>query len=415
VTLLSSGLTILKVKLRRSADVIEDRDLTIQSGFVPSALLLKPTATGQPVSVRSALQVPEVLACVRVLSDAAASLPLKLYRDTTGGRIEVRSGHTYDLLQRPAPATTSGNLIGTLVANLVLHGTAYLAKYRDADGNIAQLGTLSPERVFWRVKDGVPVYTITLLDGSVQQATPRDLIHLRGLSIDGYQGVSPVQLCADAIALSAAMIQHAGRYFQNDARPSGLLRVPAGPQADEQVENLRAAWEGRHSGAQGAHRIAVVTGEISFDSISMNPEQSQFAELRQQAVTQIARAFRVPPWMIAASDASSLTYSNAETQSQAFVDHSLRPWLTCIEQAVTADADLCMGSLCASFDFSHLLRGDSVARAAYYQAGIRDGWLQPAEARVMEGLPPLPAGATTPDMTVSAMADHFAAAEEAPA
>jgi len=417
VTLLSGGLTILKVKLRRSADVIEDRDLTAESGYFP-AVMLRPTATGEPVSVRTALRVPEVWACCRVLSDAAASLPLRLYRRTAdGSRSEVTSGQTFDLLAHPAPAVTAGNLIGSLVLRLALNGEAWLAKYRDPEGNLEQLGIIPNERVYWQIKDGQPLYTITALNGTVQQATPRDLVHLRGMSLDGYRGLSCVAECADAIALCVAQQDHAGRYFRNDARPSGILTVPSGPTAEEQVENLRLAWEQRHGGVDNAHRIAVVTGEVSFDPISMTAEQSQFAQQREMAVRQIARAFRVMPWMIAASDAGSLTYSNTEQQAQAFIDWSLRPWLTVVEQALTADADLCMGSLVAEFDYSHLLRGDQAARAAYYTQALAGGWLTRDEVRAQEGLPPMPAGAA-PTMTVAAMADHFAAdpaAEEAAA
>jgi len=398
----------------------EDRALSVESGFFPS-VMLKPTATGQPVSVRTALRVPEVWACCRVLSDAAASLPLRLYRSTAdGGRVEVTTGQTFELLARPAPAVTAGNLIGSIVLRLALNGEAWLAKYRDADGNLEQLGIIPNERVYWQIKDGQPLYTITTLAGTVQQATPRDLVHLRGMSLDGYRGLSCVEECADAIALCAAMQDHAGRYFQNDARPSGILKVPSGPQADEQVENLRKAWEGRHGGTENAHRVAVVSGEINFDAISSDLQQSQFAELREQAVRQIARAFRVMPWMISASDSGSMTYSNTEQQAQAFIDWSLRPWLTCIEQGLTADADLCMGSLCAEFDYSHLLRGDQAARAAYYTEALAGQWLTRAEVRAAEGLPPMAADAKPeqPDQTITTLADHFAAdpaAEEAAA
>ncbi len=407
------------MRWRRESGQPEDRDLTVESGFFPT-VMLRPTATGQPVSVRTALRVPEVWACCRVLSDAAASLPLRLYRQrAAGGRVEVTGGQTFDLLQHPAPAVTAGNLIGSIVLRLALNGEAWLAKYRDPDGNLEQLGIIPNERVYWQIKDGQPLYTITTLAGTVQQATVRDIVHLRGMSLDGYRGLSCVAECADAIALCAAMQDHAGRFFANDARPSGILKVPAGPQADEQVENLRKAWEARHGGADNAHRIAVMSGEVDFSAISMNPEQSQFVQLREQAVRQIARAFRVPPWMIAAGDASSMQYSNVESQQQSFIDQSLRPWLTCIEQALTGDADLCAGNLAAEFDYSHLLRGDSAARAAVWTQALAGGWMSRDEVRAAEGLPPLPADELPeqPSATVTALADKFAAnpPEEIPA
>ena len=405
--MLSSGPKIGCVLFNRHRTA-ENRDLSVESGTFPT-VMLRPTATGEPVSAQSALRVPEVWSCCRVLSDAASSLPLRLYRQTAdGSRVKVISGETFELLARPAPAMTAGNLIGTLVVHLALYGRAWLAKYRDGDGVIAQLGVLDPERVFWQIVDGAPLYTVTTLAGTVQQAGIRDLIHLRGMSLDGYQGLSAVDQCADAIALCAAQQEHAGRFFQNDARPSGLLTIPSSPTADEQVENLRKAWEARHSGASNAHRIGVMVGDVTFAPISMNAEQSQLTQQREQAVRQIARAFRVPGWSIGAADAGSMTYANVEMQQQSFIDNSLRPWLTVIEQAITADSDLCMGSLTAEFDYSQLLRGDQDARASYYTQALAGGWLDADEVRRMEGLPPRPSQPDT-NPAVTGLADTFAA------
>ena len=143
----------------RRRHVVEDRTLTaanVPAGMLPS------TPGGTTVTPNSALQVADVWACVRALSDAAASIPLIAYRRTSDGR-QRADGALADLLRSPAPATTQSALLGQVMAHLQLWGNSYLAKFRDADGRIEQLGLLHPERVIVELRAGRPVYTI--LDG----------------------------------------------------------------------------------------------------------------------------------------------------------------------------------------------------------------------------------------------------------
>jgi phage portal protein BeeE len=53
---------------------------------------------------QSALAIADVWACVEVLADAAASVPLIVYRRSNDGRERLSSGRLPGLLERPAPA-----------------------------------------------------------------------------------------------------------------------------------------------------------------------------------------------------------------------------------------------------------------------------------------------------------------------
>ena len=121
---------------------------------------------------------------------------------------------------------------------------------------------------------------------------------------------------------------------------------------------------------------------------------------------EVARIFRVPPWMIGADPGESLTYSNVESQSLSFVTYSLRPWLVAIEQAISADADLCPGSLYVEFLLDALLRADSAARASFYTAALDPltGWMTRQEVRERENLEPEPAGDPAADALIAAAA-----------
>lgn len=363
----------------------EERALTRET--MPAAMLT--AAPGPAVTAQNALGVADAYACVRVLADAAASLPLIVYRRTATGR-ERMGGRSAELLQRPSPATTQAGLIGQMVAHLNLYGNAYLGKFRDPDGRVEQLALLAPERVLPAVKAGRPLYTVTGPKGERSMHGPADVIHVRALTTDGILGLSPVGQCRVALGLSQQLAEHAARFFENDARPAGVLKVNQFGGSDAQVEALRSGFDARHRGTANAHRIAVLTGEVDFLPLSMPLDDAQFLEQRRLSGTEVARCFRVPPWMIGADTGSSMTYANVEQQALAFVTYSLRPWLVLIEQALSADEDLFAGPHYCEFLLDAILRADSATRAQVYTAALdpTTGWMTREEVRRLENLEP---------------------------
>lgn len=348
--------------------------------------MLADTASGAAVTPRSALAIADVWSCVRVLADAAAMCPLIVYRDGPGGRERVSDGPS-GLLRAPAPGVTQPSLVMQLVAHLALWGEAFVGMYRQG-GEVAQLGLLSPDRVAVTIRSGEPSFDYTDTSGSVQALTRADVIHVRGMSLDGVRGVSPVGLCRDALGLAASLSDHASAVMANGAIPKGLLRVPAGPGGTELAENLSAAWQTRHGGTRSAGRVAVVTGEVSFDPVSMPLADAEFVAQRKLSTAEVARIFRVPPWMIGAESGDSLTYSTTESQAAAFVKFGLGPWLRVIEEAVTA-SELMLPGTYAEFLTEGLLRADSAARADFYAKALdpATGWMTRAEVRERENLP----------------------------
>ncbi len=351
--------------------------------------MLTTTTSGHPVTPSNALAVADVFACVRCLSDAAASIPLVPYRKTATGRTRV-GGALSDLLRAPAPATTQANLIGQIVSHLALFGNSYVGKFRDAEGKIEQLALLHPDRVTPELRAGRPVYTVNDGRGRRSEHSVEDIIHIRALSTDGLVGLSPVRQCRVALGLSQSLAEHAAQFFENGARPTGILKVGTGN--GEALEHIQAAWTQKQAGTRNAHKIAVVSGDVDFTAITGPLDDLQFVEQRHLSTAEIARIFRVPPWMVGASSGDSLTYSNVEQQALAFVTYSLRPYLVLVEQAISEDTDLCRGSLYVEFLLDALLRADSKTRADVYTAALAPdtGWMTRQEVRRLENLDPEP-------------------------
>lgn len=369
----------------------KDEERVLAQNALPG---IQPVLSGETIAPSSALQVADVFACVRVLADSAASVPLIPYRRLETGRVRLTGGRLAALLDQPAPATSQANLVAQCMAHLTLHGNAFLGKFRDALGRVDQLALLAPDRVQVELVAGEPRYTVWSPEGERSVHGRDDIVHIRALSTDGLVGLSPIKQCKLAVSLASGLGEFAEAFTRNGARPSGIIKLPAGSRADA-VQQLSAQAQERHGGARNAHRIAVVTGDIEWTALAGTADDMQFVEQRKLSTAEIARIFRVPPWMVGASSGDSMTYSNTEQQALAFVMHSLRPWLVVIEQALSADADLCPGNVYCEFLLDALLRADSKTRAEIYEKALNPvtGWLNRDEVRHLENLDPEPLAA----------------------
>jgi len=377
---------------RRSHAEERAEDRAITRNDVPG-LMLSPVLAGVPVTSDTALRLVDVLACVRLLAESASILPLKLYR-RAGPRRDVLEDHPLSrLLQRPAPATTQSNLIASTVGSLALRGNAFLGLFRDASGALAQLAVLSPDRV--RVDlapGGQPRYTITDDQGRMTTHTTRDVLHFKGLSMDGVMGLSPIGQARQALGLATALEQSAAALHGNGSLPQGVLSVSgSGPGVQDQMENLAGDFEARHRGSAQRGRIAVLSGDVTFHPLSLSPADADLVAQRKLSTQEVARLFRVPPSLIASESGNSLTYSTTEMEATNFLRFSLQPWLTVVEQAISAHPDLTPGpDAWWEFNVGSLLRADSKTRAEVYALALDSerGWMSRDEVRALERLNP---------------------------
>jgi HK97 family phage portal protein len=372
-----------------------------ESRSLPAAeneLPLMTAYTATPISPTAALAIADVWAAVRVLADAASSLPLHVYKKTPGGRERGGSGFLSDLLDRPGPGTTQADLVSSLMTHLAVYGNAYLAKYRSG-GEVVQLGLLHPDRVRPELQDGRlrfrynPPYT----GGGQQLLTEADVVHVKGLSVDGLVGLSAVSQASRVLGLSDELIKHALSFFDQGAgAPAGVLRMSSDASSTNQPrlrEKLKAEAK--------PHGILVVEGDAEYQEIASKLDDAQFVEQRRLAAQEIARVFRIPPHMLGAPSADSMTYSNVEQESIEFVRYSLTPWLRRIELAISNDSDLAFQRQYVQFEVDGLLRADASTRAEVYARALDpiSGWMNREEVRELEDLPPEPPANTNGNAT----------------
>ena len=365
--------------------VAEDRTLAAPATTY-SPTYYSPTAPLN-VSTANVLRVSDAWACVSLLANSISTLPLHVFRKAPQGRIPAGpDSRAVQLLQRPSPGSTGVDLVSHMMVHLAMFGECFLGKYR-ADREIAQLGLIHPESVAVELQGQRVLYTLSTLGGQVEVG-PSDVLHIKGLSLDGLRGLSPVKQAATALGLNSSLQRSAKVHTEQGSRPSGILTAPNGN--SETLKHVAAGWAARHAGVENMHRVAVVSGDVKFEPIAFSQSDQKFLGQREMSTREVARVFGIPSWAIGGSSGDSLTYSNTTEQNRALVTHALRPWATRVERALSTDADLFPGGLYCQFDFDGLLRASPEARAQQYTAALdpETGWMHRSEMRALEDLPP---------------------------
>lgn len=344
---------------------------------------------GARVTPDSAMRLTTVYACVRNLSEDFAKLPFRLYKPkATGGREFVTDHWLYRLFtRRPNKWQTPFEWREMLQGHLGLRGNAYCQIIGTPAGEISDLIPLHPDRVSIDLLEGMDYrYRVTDRLGNVQFLSRGDVWHIRGLSSDGYVGMSPIEVSRQAIGVGLSMQAYAGRFFENDARPPGWIEFP-GKFADKTArDTFRESVQAAQGGANRGKTMVLDQG-MKYHDIGMTNKDSQFLEARQATKSDIAALFRMPPHKI--GDLSKATFSNIEQQSIEYGTDTISPWAERWESSIEYQLLGDESDLEVEFDLRILMRGDSASRAAYYATGINAGWYVRNEARLAEGLDPI--------------------------
>lgn len=366
---------------------------SLKDGDVLAALSGRSTATGQHVSIDSALQLSTVWACVKLISETISTLPLRVYKKRDGGGRDVAKEHPlYDLLcVSPNAEMTPGRFMLLVVASIIIRGNAIVEKQKIA-GRIVALNPLLPQDVTIRRENGRLVYDV--LDGKGGKRTLKadDVMHIRGFGIDGMCGLQPVMQAREIIGAATAANEASSKIFAQGMQVSGVLSSDNKLTA-EQREQIRDNLT-KFSASNNSGKLMVLEAGLKYQGISMDPESAQMLQTRAFNVEEICRFLGVPPFMVGHMDKASSWASSVEAQNLHFLTSCLRPILDNIEQEIIR----CLipraewGQIYAEFSVEGLLRADSAGRAAYYNILLQNGVYNRNEVRAKENEPPIPGG-----------------------
>lgn len=348
---------------------------------------------GIHVNAKNALQITAVFACVRLLSESIASLPLSLYRKTERGKEKADDLPLYGVLHDvPNPETDSFQFWQSFLANMLIYGRGYAEVVRDGAGRVVQLWNITtPYCGIQRNKETQELEYVVNIPGKEQTTLRRDQIfRVDWFSMDSLNAFHPLQLAQNAIGLGEAAEEFASNYFKNGANVGGIIEY-TDVIGDNDLEQYKRDVRKEYSGLSNTARLLFLEQGAKFQKVSNTPEESQMLETRKFQVEEVARFYNVPLHMI--GDLDHATFSNIEQMSLNYVIYSLRPYLVRIERAILAQllTPLDRRTLYSKFSVDGLLRGDYLSRMQGYAQARQNGWMSANDIRDLEDMDAVPA------------------------
>lgn len=368
--------------------------------IVSRALLNSGSTAGVNVSADNALRVSAVFACVDLISETLASLPLQLFERVEGGKQPAASHPLYSLLHdAPNDYMTAFDFRECQVAHLKMRGNAYALKQENGRG-IKALIPLSPARMDVDRTGGVVVYNYTHEDGRQEAYSADRIWHVKHLPIscsytaeapEGLVGLSPIAAARESIGIAMAADEYGAGYFRNNAQVGLNLQFP-GKLSDNAKAFLKESLS-EYSKPENRFKSIITEEGGKIEPLGITNEDSQFLESRQFQIEEIARIFRVPPILLG-HPTNTMTYASSEQLFLAFGKFTILPICRRLEQSM--NMNLLSEEDRKKYFFEHnldgLLRADTATRYTVYSQARQWGLMNVDEIRALENMNPLPEG-----------------------
>jgi len=294
------------------------------------------TASGAPVNESTALGVSAVTACVSLLADMIAKLPVELLRRTPSGPKVVKNHPAIKAIQRPSDLHTSFELRQLMMMGKGLGGNGYARVFRDSSFNPTGMEWLKPCEVKPDIIRRANGNSMIVYKVGSETLTRADVVHIKWLSQDGRQGISPVTMLRESIGTALAQTTAAGSLMKNGTTFPGYL-IAAQTLSPEKLKDAREEWDRSTAGAFNAGRPPILNGAFDFKQTNgMSMTDAQFIESRRFELQEIARHFRIPPFLIGDSTASTTWGTGIQEQTLGFLNFCLDPHLIAFEQSLEA-------------------------------------------------------------------------------
>jgi len=362
----------------------EDRAISFQTIFEAGDDVGFGTQAGTSVDEGNALSIAAVNSAVSLIADTISTLPVDSFIRLDGNRRPFR----------PKPAWVSQpdvNFAGhavfynSLLVSLLIDGNAFIRVF-SFKGEVVNLMVLNPSTV--EVKRNGQGRLIFTVQGEDKPLTSEQVLYIPDLLRPGtVRGVSRVHALRENLGLSKALELYAATFFGSGTTLSGVIEYP-GALTLEQAESLRGSFDNAHKGWRKSGRTGILSGGASFKPTQADPEKSQALEARRMAVEDVARIWRIPSHMLNLPGTN--TYSSVEQNMLGFVTHTLRPYVTKIEDAMGTLMSRYQGGETAfiKFNMNGLLRADIQSRYSAYSTGLQSGFLAINDIRRLEDLSP---------------------------
>lgn len=367
----------------------ETRSRTVASSdpFLAEFFGQRDTGAGVTVSPYLAENLSVVFACVQIIAETVAMLPLLVYRKLDDGGRAAQPDHPVARIfgGDPNERQTATEFLEMLTAHCLLRGNAYAEIVRDGRGAPVALLPYHPESVsVVRIAStGRIAYDVSLPAGGTKRLLPEEVLHLKDRSDDGVIGKSRLHRARETFGSAIATERFAASTFRNGASMSGVLSHP-GNIGVEAATRLRQSFESIYKGADNAGKIAILEEGLKWQQVSVAPDDAQMLESRKFSTEALARIYRVPPPVL--GDFQGGNYSSISEVGRWFYSHTMQPWLNRWERAIERALLTTDGrrNYELEFDCDLLLRGDMLTRFQSYRIAREIGLYNANELRRFE-------------------------------
>ena len=325
----------------------------------------------------TAMNISAVFGATALISNTIAMLPVKVLVSGDDGRNEM-TNHPLNLVFADRDNLLSRfNLIKLIVQSVILKGNAFCYIYRAQDGTVKGLRYLEASDViinYNKQKDTL-YYSCPILTNKHIQ--PEDMLHFILNSYDGINGISLLTYAARTLGITNASENAAKSFFENGMNVNGLLKVLT-PINQKQKDEIRSSWQQAYSGSGGG--LAIINANMEYQQLTLSPEDSQLLSSRQFNVADIARFFNINPLLLGGE--SGATYSSLEMLQNAFLVHTLQPYIAMIEAEMNRKLlKQSENNLSIILETNDLMRIDKQSQANYYRTMVDAGILSRNEVR----------------------------------
>lgn len=344
----------------------------------------------EPITPEISLTVSAVLAAFTILSEDLSSLPLILYQRRGRNKFRAYDSMYYRLMHdQPNPEHPSMIFREFMVGHMLGWGNFFGQPIFDKRGDVAEIWPLRPDRMTVKRFEGERVYIYRTSEGKERVFLSEEILHIPAFGFDGLIGYSRIALARNTIGLSISTDKYGSKFFANGANP-GMVYTHPGVLTNTGYEHLNESLKER-VGVDQSHKPIILEEGMNIEFLGLPNDDAQFLETRKFQVGEIARIFRVPPHMIGDVDGSTSWGTGIDSQEQGYVNHTLRPWATRIEQHL--NTSLLLKQDQGTHYYEHLmdglLRGDIQTRSTAYVSAINTGWMSRNEVREKENMNPL--------------------------
>lgn len=345
------------------------------------------------ITADSTMSFSAVFACNRVLSETLASCPILLYeKDSDGNRKQITDAAEYGVLHyAPNAEMTPSQFKEFGMSNINLGGNMIAQKVFNMHGELLELRPISWERVRIDI-DKTTGRLLYFIDGKQEPKTRDEILHIPGLTLDGYVGITPLTYAALTIDIGLSQDKFESNFYHNRASTSGIFQYP-NELGDEAFQRLKKDITKNYTGLSNAGVPMILEGGGQFKEITMKLTDAQFIESKRFRIEDVCRMFRVPLHLV--QDLTRATNNNIEHQSLEFIMYTMLPWFKRWEENLNLQLlskESKRKNRYFEFNISGLLRGDIKSRYEAYAQGRQWGWLSVNDIRRLENMNPIENG-----------------------